>query len=113
MSLRSLLDLIYIFLRGQNREWKKLTFLKGSETKMKNEDRLWIHVIYKHPKDFPDKYVVRRQSPNSDGTILAATNCIVGSTLEGVREMLEDVYPGLVRIARHPQDDSVIVESWI
>jgi hypothetical protein len=77
------------------------------------KDRLWIHVIYFNPKDYPGKYVVRRQSPNEDGTILIDKKCTVTSTLGLARVALHSACPGLFRIDRHPEDAAVIVESWI
>lgn len=80
---------------------------------MKEEDRLWIYVVYFNPKDFPGEYVIRGQSPNPDGTIEAEARCIVASSLEVARKMLHQIRPGLVLLARHPEDDPVIVETWI
>lgn len=80
---------------------------------MKEEDRFWMHVIYKNPKDFPGTYVARRLSPNDDGTILFGTGCIIAPTLEGARETLNYVYPGLYRINRSAEDDPNVVESWV
>lgn len=78
-----------------------------------NDDRLWIHVIYERPSDYPNSFLVRRQSPNADGTILVATNCIIAPSLEIAREMLEFTFPGLYRLPREENDDPVIVETWI
>lgn len=63
----------------------------------------WI--IYDHPRDFPDDFVARRF-----GTGIPTDDVIVGP-LEALREHLENL--GLVRIARHPTDDAVIVETWL
>jgi hypothetical protein len=80
---------------------------------MTEGNRFWMHVIYKNPKDFPGKYVIRRHGLDPDGSTIAERGCIIAATLEGARESLEYFYPGLYRLGRHPQDDPVIVESWV
>jgi hypothetical protein len=80
---------------------------------MNDENRFWLHVIYKNPKDFPGTYVAKHLSPNDDGTVLVSKGCIISPTLEGTRETLEYIYPGLIRIERSPDDDSGVVESWV
>lgn len=67
-------------------------------------------VIYEKPKDFPDKFVVRRfviagPEPAPDKEPWAVVD-----TLEAARKK---VPWGQYRIERDPSDDPVIVESWI
>jgi hypothetical protein len=100
-------------LRPREKNRKTPTAHVSERDRMQEENRFWIHVVYENPKDFPGKFVVRRQSPNQDGTILVATNCIVASTLERAREMLAYAFPGLVRMASNDQDDPIIIETWI
>jgi hypothetical protein len=64
-----------------------------------------IWTVYDHPSDFPDLWVARRF------TLDQPTRDVRTSvTLDGLRALLP---PGLVCIARHPQDDPRIVECWI
>ncbi|MDR1630064.1 MAG: hypothetical protein LBS36_07630 [Oscillospiraceae bacterium] len=61
--------------------------------------------IYKHPKDYPDKYVARLWDRNIPTQIMATSE-----TLEGIREKIPE---GMVRLNRDATDDPVIVETWI
>lgn len=71
-----------------------------------------MFVIYRHPRDYPDKYVVRRwwigrtpgkPQPDTD-------RFFVADTLEGVRAHIP---PNFFRIERDPNDEPQIVECWI
>lgn len=65
-----------------------------------------IITVYKNPTDYPDKYVARVFDVNK-ATNLAA----VADTYEG---LLEAIPTGnMVRLERNPQDDPVIVETWV
>lgn len=67
--------------------------------------KIWTYCIYKHPKDFPDKYVVRRfigEQPTDYH--------FVADTLEEVRDAIPS---GLFRMDRQVNDDPVIVEVWL
>lgn len=77
-----------------------------------NEPLLITFTIYEKPKDYPDKFVVRRwgvvhgrSMPVPDPKAWAVTD-----SLEMARKSLPR---GLYRTARHPQDDPVIVETWV
>lgn len=68
--------------------------------------------IYEKPKDYPDKFVVRRwavvrgrPNPVPDPKAWA-----VADSLEMARKALP---PGLVCTQRYPGDDPVIVETWV
>lgn len=70
---------------------------------MKEECTLWA--IYKHPLDYPDKYVARKfilDRPTSE--------TIIGNTLEEVRI---GIPKGLTRFLPEKEDDRVIVEIWM
>ena len=70
---------------------------------MKEECITWT--IYKHPLDYPNKYVARKfvlDKPTSE--------ILVGGTLEEIRKLLP---LGLTCIDRHETDDPVIVETWL
>jgi hypothetical protein len=73
---------------------------------------LEIYVVYRHPRDYPLSYVLRRwwigrtpggPEPDQDWFFLAPT-------LEGVRAHIP---PHCVRLERDPRDESQIVECWI
>lgn len=67
-------------------------------------------VVYDHPKDYPDGYVARKWIANAEDA--GPTDVAMWSNnLEEVRDFLENL--GLVKLARDPSDDPVIVESWI
>lgn len=67
-----------------------------------------MFVIYDHPKDHPDCYVVRRwaYAPR----FVATNEAKLATTLERARE---HVPRGHCRVPRSPGDDPVIVESWL
>jgi hypothetical protein len=74
------------------------------------EHLLTIWVIYKNPRDFPGKWVLRGQDAISGGGVQPHETARFADTLEGVRAHLP---PGLVLLSRHPDDDPAIYETWI
>ncbi len=71
---------------------------------------LEMFVVYRHPRDYPERYVLRRwwvsagvQSPDDDWFYLA-------DTLDQIREY---VPAGCVRLERDPKDQPQIVEVWV
>lgn len=73
-------------------------------------DVLNMFTIYRRPKDYPDKFVVRRWviaggEPKPDDLPLA-----VVASLEEARRVLP---PGLHCLGRGDNDDPCIVESWV
>ncbi|KOF57843.1 MULTISPECIES: hypothetical protein [Clostridium] len=70
-----------------------------------------LFTIYKNPKDFANKYVVRLWEINRQlGNSFATKYCVVKGTLEECRNSLPE---GLYKIDRFKSDDPVIVEIWI
>ena len=70
--------------------------------------RVWT--VYDHPKDYPDRYVARLFEVDGNGP--HATGIITTSeTLEDLQDELEAL--GLVRLMRLPEDDPVILETWL
>ena len=65
------------------------------------------YVIYDHPRDYPGHFVVRRWLIEP-GTCKPSEAMIYGTLEEARRSIPRD----LVRIARSPEDDSCIVETW-
>jgi hypothetical protein len=68
-----------------------------------------MYVVYDHPKDFPDYFVVRRHVVKN-GEARASLACKYFDTLEQARLSVPD---GRVCITRHPDDDPAILETWI
>lgn len=73
-----------------------------------SELHLPMWVIYESPKDYPGKFVVRlwESLPRPEPRRLIG----VSENLEEARKL---VPPGAYRLVRQPEDDPVIVETWI
>lgn len=67
------------------------------------------YTIYKNPLDFPDKYVMRVFENTSIGSV-PTSEIAVSTNLENVRDAIP---AGCICIARSPDDDPVILETWI
>jgi hypothetical protein len=68
------------------------------------------YVIYDHPRDYPDYFVVRAWEINSGIPIpLPFGNPVLTETLDEARAA---VPVGFVNIGRFEEDDPVIVEVW-
>lgn len=72
-------------------------------------DGLSIWTIYDHPTDIPDYFVARRSIVSS---VIVVTNDMLHSTdLDELRAEL--LARGLTKLARFPEDDPKIVETWL
>lgn len=71
---------------------------------------LIIFVVYRMPKDYPDKWVVRRWAMDEKGRPVVDTSCITGNSLSEVRCHIPG---GLVRFPRSKDEDECIYESWL
>lgn len=72
-------------------------------------DTLPMWTITENPSDHPGKFVARLWLV--EGRVIAATTDIhIADDLKAVRAMLPG---GLINIGRQPEDDPVIVETWI
>lgn len=71
-----------------------------------------MFVVYRSPRDYPGKYVVRewRTSPSKIALFAAVEPLAVTDTLEDARAAVPS---GTVRINRDELDDPVIEETWI
>ena len=78
---------------------------------MTSADVLTIYVIYDHPLDMPDYFVVRAQYAQRDGSVRADTKAYGFIELDKARAWCEQ--QGLVCLARHPDDEPHIVETWL
>lgn len=69
-------------------------------------------VVYDHPRELPNSYVVRQHYLMRDGSRkMAAMPWMIGADLGLMRRQLEA--HGLVCLGRQPEDDPVIVEVWV
>jgi hypothetical protein len=72
------------------------------------------YTIYANPSDYPGQYVVRgwtiRVPYESVSAEFDETPLLVCATLSEARRVLP---VGLMRALREPEDDPVIVESWV
>lgn len=75
---------------------------------MSNE--LYQYVIYEHPKDKPDKFVVRKWTIYPGEAIPSASLYSEADTLEDARSSLPY---GLNKMPVFPDDDPVIAEVWM
>jgi hypothetical protein len=71
-------------------------------------------VIYRHPADYPEGYVVRRwtlekRPPRLDPEEVPGQAWPV-ATLEAARALVPE---GLARFTRAPNDDPAILETWL
>lgn len=79
-------------------------------------DVLHMYTIYESPRDFPGLFVVRRWTigPRQFGDPMTAKAderpWAITETLARARDSLPS---GLYNIARNPDDDTVIVETWV
>lgn len=73
------------------------------------EGALAVWVIYDHPSDHPDSFVLRPQF-TARGGVQVSPLAWTADSIEALRAALP---PGLVRMNRHPDDDPVIVEVWM
>jgi len=69
---------------------------------------LTIITIYDHPRDYPDKFVVR--ACYVKGLARSWGGCLLADTLEEARAMIP---AGMSCFPRSPGDDPVIVECWM
>lgn len=69
--------------------------------------RMPIIVVYKHPEDYPDKYVARIFD------ITRPTDTVI--VKDSLQELQRDISKGTVKgfIVRDEKDDPCIVGSWI
>ncbi len=66
-------------------------------------------VIYDHPRDYPEKFVMRRWKIGAEN-VLATDEMATADTLDEIRRA---VPPGRYRLPRYRDDDPCIVEVWL
>lgn len=74
-------------------------------------ESLEIYTIYDHPSDHPEYFVVKRQIINGTGHYWDLNYIFASIYLEECRD--EMIKLGLCPLPRYPEDDPVIIESWI
>ena len=67
-------------------------------------------VIYDHPSDHPNGYVLRAAYIGQDNTITIDNAAWYSRNLETLRRI---VPPGLVNLSRFADDDPAILEVWL
>lgn len=74
------------------------------------KDGLPMWVIYDHPKDMPHVFVARRWLVNARGQ-RATDLVLIDDDIERLRDQME--MRGLIKLDRHPDDDPVVLETWV
>lgn len=70
-----------------------------------------MYTIYEHPKDYPTKFVVRRwMIVDGEQREVAENACQLADSLVEARTLIP---PGYFLTTRAPEDDPVIVETWL
>lgn len=72
---------------------------------------LIIYTIFKHPKDFPDDYVLKRDAITGEGVKRDPDFCVTSKDVENLRKITRNA--GLFRMSRHELDDPCILETWL
>jgi hypothetical protein len=75
-------------------------------------DKLTMWTVYKHPSDYPDKYVARQFIVVGGVGPKATHSIMVAEDLEALRDVLA-FEMHLVCLMRNEEDDPVIVETWL
>jgi len=68
------------------------------------------YVIYDHPRDYPNHWVMRPWFGFENGDIVPALGCILGATLEDVRAWVPPTHTNLGNVY---ETDPTIYEVWI
>lgn len=74
-----------------------------------SEPLISMWVIYDHPRDYPDAFVVRRHDVYRGSTSQPTGEYYLAASLEEARQY---VPPGLFYQPRYEQDDACIAEVW-
>jgi hypothetical protein len=69
-----------------------------------------MFVVYERPRDYPDKFVLRRWSIGPGSAEGDADWFVLGETLDDVRAAVPQ---HCIRVGRSPHDEPQIVESWV
>lgn len=69
-----------------------------------------IWTIYYSPRDYPGLFVLRGHDIRAGGHPVPRAECVTAATLDEIRAHLPE---HCAQLSRDPEDDPVIVESWI
>lgn len=84
----------------------------SKDASQESPDALSIWVIYDHPRDRPDLFVARRHEI-ADGASAPTDDHYAHKDLEMLRWQIQEENPGCICIPRDPNDDPVIIETWL
>jgi hypothetical protein len=79
------------------------------EQAMNDPDAVTMFVIYDHPSDYPESFVVRQWVVSGDH-VLVSPVAQLAETIEAARAKIP---LGRVKLKRTPDDDPVILEVWL
>jgi hypothetical protein len=68
------------------------------------------YVIYDHPRDYPDHFVLRRWYIYATGDARMGLEAVLSDSADDLRELIP---PDLVLIGPAPNDDHSIAEVWV
>lgn len=75
--------------------------------------RIEVIAIYENPSDYPGLFVARSFVAVNGTPLPLAKPLAVVPTLEEARAAVRAFRPDAVCFARNPNDDPVVVESWL
>lgn len=79
-----------------------------------DERLLTVWVIYDHPKDYPDGFVLRAQTVERGGKITPGLTAYYAPTANELRKcILTHIHGVNVCLPRFEDDDPCILETWI
>lgn len=72
-----------------------------------------MYIVYKDPKDYPGKFVVRRWHVAEEALLADNDALLVTESWEAVCDFKEVNYPYLIVVPRHRHDDLAVKEVWL
>ena len=82
---------------------------RNTDMSINDAGNLVIWTIYCHPREYPNKWVLRGQEITRGG-VNVLHDCFVADTLDEVRAKVPF---GDLRLMRDPHDDPAIYEVWL
>lgn len=81
----------------------------------RGDDIMHMFVIYKHPLDYPGKWVARkwRVVPGEPEPQAAVAPLVVAQSLEAARVAVLNENPTAAVLPRTPDDDPAVYEVWL
>lgn len=75
------------------------------------EERLVHYVLQEKPSDYPDKYVLRKWAIVAPGQLQKLGIQMVEADVNVIHQQMQEA--GLVWVGRHPDDDPVILRTYM